>query len=122
MSFQGMLNNDYKSRIDTPEILQRLMGALLTLPDLTPDRQELRQVGPKGGQSVRNFIRIFSECVAKVPYFLVGGLGVKPCLYGAFIFTPLNTGRSCLEGSLQNIHFEGAQCHLGKFAWSAFWR
>eukprot|EP00435_Cladocopium_sp_Y103_P037187 s171_g9.t2 len=37
----SMLNNDYKSRIDTPEILQRLMGALLTLPDLTPEVIEM---------------------------------------------------------------------------------
>lgn len=59
MSFPGMLNNDYKSRIDTPEILQRLKGALLTLPDITPDRQELHSAGPKGGQFVRRFILIF---------------------------------------------------------------
>lgn len=37
----SMLNNDYKSRIDTPEILQRLMGALLTLPDITPEVIEM---------------------------------------------------------------------------------
>eukprot|EP00913_Durusdinium_trenchii_P020950 g19686.t1 len=43
----GMLNPDFKSRIGTPEILQRLMGYMQTMPDFTSEVIEMVSLTPQ---------------------------------------------------------------------------
>ena len=38
-----MLNPDHETRIGTAEILQRLMGYLLTMPDFTPEQRAMQR-------------------------------------------------------------------------------